>query len=216
MKFLFFIFSLFLFTSCREDFAFKKEENLMDATARRWIFDTGKYTNLEFTDNNKSVFNLKLNNNKTDFTPTKSSFAGIPTKYSKNEQFTQFYESNGIRVGLIATAYNKEFGNIFSYSVNNTTFMLNIAKNEFLRIDDNNQYFSINDGKTSKLNSTFSFQKEYELKGINYPEVLIFELKDGILTDKSVIKTIYAPQIGLIYYKNNEGTENWRTNTTGL
>jgi hypothetical protein len=204
------IFVLLISAGCGEDFAFKKETNLMDPDSRRWIFDTGIYTKISFVNQKQDKITLPLTINKTDFSPSRTTVAGIPTESTKNENFTQFFESKGIRVTLIATAYGKEFGNIFSYSVNGTTFRINIAKKELSGVENNNQYFSSNDGSNTKLKSTFSFQKEYISNGITYPEVLVFELKDGIIDDKAVVKMVYAPLTGLIYYKTKEGEENWR------
>jgi hypothetical protein len=204
------IFLILFLAGCREDFAFKKETNFMDAESRRWIFDTGKYTKITFINQNKSKLTLPLTLNKTDFTPTRTTVAGIPTHSAKNEVFSQFFEGNGGRVTLIATAYGREFGNIFSYAVKNTTFRINIFKKELIGVENNNQYFSSNDGSDTKLKSTFNFQKDYNSNGVNYPEVLVFELKDGVIDDKDVFKAVYAPNIGLIYYKTKGGEENWR------
>jgi hypothetical protein len=182
----------------------------MDAESRRWIFDTGKYTRISFINQNKSKSTLQLINNQTDFTPTKTTIAGIPTHYAKNEIFTQFYEGNGIKATLIATSYGKEYGNNFSYSVNTTSFHINIAKKELNRIVNNGTYFSLNDGKNTKLSSFVNFQKDFFSYGVNYPEVLVFELNDGLIDDKTIVKMVFAPEIGLIYYKTKAGEENWR------
>ena len=212
MKYLCLLF-LFLLFSCGEEFALKKEKFYLNPEAKKWKIE--KFVNMNFTNKAGDKINFTLYENREDFTPSKTTIAGIPTNISKYEQISQVYSANGFRFTLILTGYNQPLGNLLSIGLNKFNFTYQLYKFEIFRLDNNNQYFSDpnnSGGSTSFIRSTVKFENDYKLKDRVFSNVLIFDLKDGKIDGTDINQLIMAPNIGIIYFKTKDGVEYTRQN----
>jgi hypothetical protein len=57
-----------------------------------------------------------------------------------------------------------------------------------------------------------SFMTRNKIKNETIPQVLIFELNDGIIEENDIKLLTMAPRLGLIYFKTKNGIEYWREN----
>jgi hypothetical protein len=206
---------LFSIFACKEDFAFKKETFYLLPNTRNWKVDIKKYEKMSFESTTKENIMLDLTNNITDFSPSKTIVAGIPTKIVKYEQITQTFNGLGNSFRIILSGFNEPLGNMLSVQLNNIGFSLKFSNFELFNVSNNNQYFTNpnnSGGVSNKIQSIVKFESDFKVNEKKFPQVLVFELKDGKIEDLEVTKIILAPQVGLVYFKTQSGDEYCRVN----
>ncbi len=182
---------------------------------RNWKVDIKKYEKMSFESTTKENIMLDLTNNITDFSPSKTIVAGIPTKIVKYEQITQTFNGLGNSFRIILSGFNEPLGNMLSVQLNNIGFSLKFSNFELFNVSNNNQYFTNpnnSGGVSNKIQSIVKFESDFKVNEKKFPQVLVFELKDGKIEDLEVTKIILAPQVGLVYFKTQSGDEYCRVN----
>lgn len=213
-KFSIFVFILILF-GCKEEFAFKKETFYLLPITRNWKVNTEKYNDLSFVNSKNEKLVLLLSYVREEFSPSKTTVAGIPTKIDKYEQLTQMYNGEGRSFGLIMNSFNLPLGNLVNVHLDKINFSLKISSLELFNVSNNNAYFTnpnYSGGGGTKIKSTVKYEYNFKIKNETIPQVLIFELNDGTIEDNDIKLMAMAPQLGLVYFKTKDGIEFWREN----
>ncbi|MBP6619400.1 MAG: hypothetical protein KAX81_03350 [Leadbetterella sp.] len=206
---------LFILLSCKEEFAFKKETFYLLPNTRNWKVDAEKYNELRFVNSKNEKLVLALNYEREEFSPSKTTVAGIPTKIDKYEQLTQMYNGEGRSFSLIMNSFNLPLGNLVNVHLDKINFSLKISSLELFNVSNNNDYFTnpnYSGGGGKKIQSTVKYEYSYKIKNETIPQILIFELNDGTIEDNDIKLMAMAPQMGLIYFKTKNGVEYWREN----
>jgi hypothetical protein len=206
---------LFILFSCKEEFAFIKETFYLLPNTRNWKIDTEKYNELRFVNSKNEKLVLVLNYAREEFSPSKTTVAGIPTKLDKYEQITQMYNGEGRSFSIIMNSFNLPLGNLVNVHFDKINFSLKISSLELLNVSNNNAYFTnpnYSGGGGTKTQSNVKYEYSYKIKNETIPQVLIFELNDGTIEENDIKLLTMAPQMGLIYFKTKNGIEYWREN----
>ncbi|WP_255067872.1 hypothetical protein [Lacihabitans sp. LS3-19] len=182
---------------------------------RNWKVDTKKYEKMSFESSTNENIMLDLAYNREEFSPSKTTVAGIPTKIAKYERITQTFNGLGNSFSITMDGFDEPLGNMVSVHLNNIGFSLKFSNFELFNVSNNNQSFTnpnYSGVNSSKIQSIVKFESDFKVNEKVFPQVLVFELKDGKIEDLEVDKIILAPLVGLVYFKTQSGVEYWRVN----
>ena len=208
------IIGLFLvLTSCGKDHALREVTLFIADENRNWITPDKYGSGFIMVDNNRISQGFMMDLNSSDFSPLTTSCFGIRTRITKTESLTQAWSSNfGQRLVLILTAGSEPYGDRFSISISDLSFMYDFKLNTIGRIS----FKSVNKSKTitdtgyvenETIYSAVQILDSLTVNGVRFNGVLHFSFEDfrDLWTDFTVKEVYLAKESGLIKYSLKNG-----------
>ena len=197
-KFVILIFSLTLFSCNRQEYHF------IDEASREWLEIEQLADQVVFVDDNEIASVLSLINSNKEFSVGTGHFMFFKTETSYQEYRAASFRHDyldDISLSIYAgfDSENDRFtisGRTFSASFDMITYKVDDVS--VFNVGGESQYLDIYSDDI--INSTAIAQDNFELNGIAYDEVIIFELKDFLINypEAGITKVIIAKGVGIV------------------
>jgi len=211
-----FFFIIIVLSSCGENSKVaKKEIFYVDEVNKKWLSTdiVGQSFTMKNDDGINNSFVKQTDNH--EFGKGWSSFIGITTKITETEEYYQNYSNSMNYQFGYSTSLSSSwppFGNVFSFTIDNNSISYDFKHKIVFDVNYQSEYKSLIMGEDGyeednvTIYSTVEFIENYSIAAKTFEEVMHITFKDFIKhNDFAVSEIFFAPKIGLIKFKLNNG-----------